>query len=178
MDFLAQYNLTGLVIGVATFLIIGLFHPLVIKGEYHFGVRCWWVFLVMGRRPLRLPSPCTIFCGLPCWPCGARRRFGRSGSCSEQRRRVAKGWFPKRKGGANETADGLFPAALAGGLRFRSGACPELGAGTGASGDGPAALHGRRHASICRRSRRPGGKRVSTIRKLLRLCGPGSGRPI
>ena len=35
MEFLTQYNLTGLVIGVATFLIIGLFHPLVIKGEYY-----------------------------------------------------------------------------------------------------------------------------------------------
>ena len=39
MEFLAEYNLTGLVIGVATFLIIGLFHPLVIKGEYYFGDR-------------------------------------------------------------------------------------------------------------------------------------------
>ncbi|MDE5646381.1 MAG: DUF4491 family protein, partial [Muribaculaceae bacterium] len=48
MEFIAQYNLTGLSIGVATFLIIGLFHPLVIKGEYYFGVRCWWVFLLMG----------------------------------------------------------------------------------------------------------------------------------
>ena len=33
---------TGLIIGVATFLIIGLFHPLVIKGEYYFGTRIWW----------------------------------------------------------------------------------------------------------------------------------------
>ena len=48
MEFLTEYNLTGLVIGVATFLIIGLFHPFVIKGEYYFGVRCWWFFLLMG----------------------------------------------------------------------------------------------------------------------------------
>ena len=48
MEFLAQYNLTGIVIGVATFLIIGIFHPLVIKGEYWFGVKIWWLFLVMG----------------------------------------------------------------------------------------------------------------------------------
>ena len=40
MEFLTEYNLTGLVIGVATFLIIGLFHPFVIKGEYDFGVSC------------------------------------------------------------------------------------------------------------------------------------------
>ena len=34
MEFLAQYNLTGIVIGIATFLIIGIFHPMVTKGEY------------------------------------------------------------------------------------------------------------------------------------------------
>ena len=48
MEFIAAYNLTGLVIGIATFLIIGLFHPIVIKGEYYFGVGCWWFFLLMG----------------------------------------------------------------------------------------------------------------------------------
>ena len=41
-------NLSGLLVGLATFLIIGLFHPIVIKSEYHFGVRCWWVFLLVG----------------------------------------------------------------------------------------------------------------------------------
>ena len=48
MDFLEQHNLLGLVIGISTFLIIGLFHPIVIKGEYHFGTRCWWAFLILG----------------------------------------------------------------------------------------------------------------------------------
>ena len=36
-------NYVGILIGLATFLIIGLFHPLVIKGEYYFGTRCWWL---------------------------------------------------------------------------------------------------------------------------------------
>ena len=35
MEFLTEYNLTGLVIGVATFLIIGLFHPFVILSLIH-----------------------------------------------------------------------------------------------------------------------------------------------
>lgn len=38
----------GIILGLATFIIIGLFHPLVIKAEYHFGVRFWIVFLVVG----------------------------------------------------------------------------------------------------------------------------------
>ena len=37
MEFLMEYHLAGIMIGVATFLIIGIFHPLVTKGEYYFG---------------------------------------------------------------------------------------------------------------------------------------------
>ncbi|MCQ5078217.1 DUF4491 family protein, partial [Alistipes putredinis] len=36
MEFLMEYHLDGIVIGVATFLIIRIFHPLVTKGEYYF----------------------------------------------------------------------------------------------------------------------------------------------
>lgn len=48
MEFLSDNNLLGLVIGLSTFLIIGIFHPIVIKGEYYFGTRCWWAFLLLG----------------------------------------------------------------------------------------------------------------------------------
>ena len=41
-------NFLGLIIAVATFLVIGIFHPIVIKSEYHLGTRCWWAFLVAG----------------------------------------------------------------------------------------------------------------------------------
>ena len=41
-------NYAGIVIGLGTFLIIGMFHPIVIKAEYYFGKRCWWVFLLAG----------------------------------------------------------------------------------------------------------------------------------
>ena len=33
MEFLIEYRLLGLFIGVCTFLIIGLFHPVVVKAE-------------------------------------------------------------------------------------------------------------------------------------------------
>ncbi|MBE9487721.1 MAG: DUF4491 family protein [Bacteroidetes bacterium] len=48
MEILEALNFTGLIIGVVTFLIIGIFHPLVVKCEYYFGVSCWWWFLVLG----------------------------------------------------------------------------------------------------------------------------------
>ena len=43
-----EFHFSGIIVGICSFLIIGLFHPLVIKAEYYFGVRFWWVFLVLG----------------------------------------------------------------------------------------------------------------------------------
>lgn len=48
MEFLEQWNLVGLMVGLITFVIIGVFHPLVIYGEKRFTYRVWWVFLVAG----------------------------------------------------------------------------------------------------------------------------------
>lgn len=97
MEFLAEHNLTGLVIGVVTFLIIGLFHPLVIKGEYWFGVKCWWVFLVMGVVAVAasLMVEDVLFSTLlAVWGASS---FWSIGELFEQRKRVEKGWFPKRE---------------------------------------------------------------------------------
>ena len=41
-------NFSGILIGVLTFFLIGLFHPIVIYAEYYFGSRCWPVFLLVG----------------------------------------------------------------------------------------------------------------------------------
>ena len=100
-DFLEAYNLMGIVVGIATFLIIGIFHPLVIKGEYYFGVKCWWVFALMGVASMVL-SVCSgdIYVSILAAVWGASS-FWSIGELFEQRKRVAKGWFPKRekKGG-------------------------------------------------------------------------------
>ena len=40
-------NLEGFAIGVLAFIIIGIFHPVVIKVEYHFGKKVWPVFLFL-----------------------------------------------------------------------------------------------------------------------------------
>lgn len=92
-----MHNLTGLVIGVATFLIIGLFHPLVIKGEYYFGVKCWWVFLLMGVAAVigsLLVERVLWSTLLAVW--GASSLWS-IGELFHQRERVRKGWFPKRE---------------------------------------------------------------------------------
>ena len=91
------YNLTGIIIGLITFLTIGLFHPLVIKGEYYFGVKCWWVFLLLGvggfAATLLLHNViASAACGVL-----AFSSFWSIGELYTQRKRVEKGWFPKRK---------------------------------------------------------------------------------
>lgn len=90
-------NYNGIIIGVLTFAIIGIFHPLVIKGEYYFGVKCWWVFLVMGIITT-VASLCVsdmLFSTLlAVWGASS---FWSIGELFEQRKRVEKGWFPKRK---------------------------------------------------------------------------------
>jgi len=96
MDFLAQYNLTGIVIGAATFLIIGIFHPMVIKGEYYFGVRCWWVFLVMGIAAIAASILVRQLLGSTLLAVWGASSFWSIGELFEQRKRVMKGWFPKR----------------------------------------------------------------------------------
>jgi len=38
----------GIIIGLIAFIMIGLFHPLVIYGEYHFGVKICTLFFCFG----------------------------------------------------------------------------------------------------------------------------------
>ena len=98
-QFLDRYNLEGLAIGLATFLIIGIFHPLVIKGEYYMGQKCNWLFLAGGIIFLFLSlytgGVWSILCGVTSFSC-----FWSILEVREQRERVRKGWFPanpKRK---------------------------------------------------------------------------------
>lgn len=90
-------NLDGLLIGAATFLVIGLFHPIVIKAEYHFGVKCWWVFLLAGI--LGVVGSLFVESSLLSTLLGvfAFSSFWSIKELFEQRERVRKGWFPKKK---------------------------------------------------------------------------------
>ena len=92
-EFILQYNLQGIAIGLATFLIIGIFHPLVIKGEYYMGQKCNWLFLLGGIATLILSLVTTgtasILYGVTSFSC-----FWSILEVKEQRERVRKGWFP------------------------------------------------------------------------------------
>lgn len=85
----------GLLIGVAAFLCIGLFHPIVIKTEYYFGTRPWTIFLLVGIgcaiaalfiQNTLISSIVAVFGFSSLW--SVKELF-------EQKERVRKGWFPK-----------------------------------------------------------------------------------
>ena len=88
-------NYSGLILGVATVLLIGVFHVIVVKGEYYFSKKIWPLFLATGIASLFISlfisspvisSLIAVF-GISClW--SIRELF-------EQEDRVKKGWFPK-----------------------------------------------------------------------------------
>lgn len=92
--FLSQWHLLGLVIGVATFLVIGLFHPVVIKCEYYFGVGCWWWFLLLGILFVGLSYIVTDPLLSSVFGVVAFSSFWTIKEIFDQRKRVEKGWFP------------------------------------------------------------------------------------
>ena len=88
-------NYEGILLGAGAFLCIGLFHPLVIKAEYYFGVRSWWAFLIVGLITavgslFASNTNVSIFLGI-----FAFSAFWSIGEVFKQRERVRKGWFPK-----------------------------------------------------------------------------------
>lgn len=88
-------NFSGIIIGLATFLIIGLFHPIVIKAEYHLGKGCWWMFavagVIFGALSLFISSiTIASITGVTAFSC-----FWSIHELFEQEKRVRKGWFPK-----------------------------------------------------------------------------------
>ena len=85
----------GIILGALSFLIIGVWHPIVIKGEYHLGRKvCMPAFAAIGVAcvALSLRVKNTILNA-------AIALFGFSAlwgikEVAEQEERVARGWFP------------------------------------------------------------------------------------
>lgn len=94
-EFLSQTHIFGIVTGLCTFLIIGLFHPVVIKCEYYFGVKCWWWFAVLGLAMCILAGMTTDLFLSTIFGVIGFSSFWTILEIFEQRERVRKGWFPK-----------------------------------------------------------------------------------
>ena len=88
-------NWIGIEVGLATFILIGAFHIIVIKCEYYFSKAVWPIFALIGIASLvasllissYLISVIVAVFGITClWT--IKELF-------EQENRVKKGWFPK-----------------------------------------------------------------------------------
>lgn len=90
-----ELHFTGIIIAVSTFLIIGLFHPIVIKTEYYTGTRYWWVFLVLGFATIAAAFLIeNVLLSAIHGVLGASSLWS-IGELFEQKQRCEKGWFPK-----------------------------------------------------------------------------------
>jgi hypothetical protein len=88
--------INGILIGGIAFLTIGIFHPLIIHGEYHFGTKLWPVFLFVGiiLCTVSLFVENTVFSGalgIIAFSC-----FWSIVELFNQKKRVERGWFPKK----------------------------------------------------------------------------------
>ena len=97
-----ELHYTGIIIAVSTFLIIGIFHPIVILMEYYTGTKYWWIYLIIG-----FISVCSAFCIANVIISSILGVLGASmlwsiGELLQQKQRVEKGWFPMNKKRQNE----------------------------------------------------------------------------
>ena len=88
-------NFSGIIIGAAVFLSIGVCHPLVIKKEYKWGLKSWWIWLAAGlvfsAISLIVPNDLlSIIIGGFAFCC-----FWGIGEMFMQEKRVLRGWFPE-----------------------------------------------------------------------------------
>ena len=88
-------NYSGIIVGAAVFLSIGICHPAVIKMEYYLGKQSWWIWLVagLGFSAMSLfvenDTTSTIIGGFA-FSClwAIHEMF-------QQEKRVLRGWFPE-----------------------------------------------------------------------------------
>ena len=103
--------LHGIILGLVSFLTIGIFHPIVIKAEYHFSEKIWPVFALAGIICMVIsclikdvaPSAVMGVIGFSC--------FWSIVELKQQAKRVERGWFPanpnrgKKQGKAAKSGD-------------------------------------------------------------------------
>lgn len=85
----------GIFVGFCSFLLIGLFHPIVIKAEYYFTKRVYPLFIIAGIIFLVIAfliqnQVVSSLLGVTGFSC-----FWSVKELFEQEKRVEKGWFPK-----------------------------------------------------------------------------------
>jgi hypothetical protein len=89
-------SIDGILTGAITFLVIGVFHPLVIYGEYHFGTKLWPVFLCIGILLCAVSLFVKNTVLSTALGVTAFSSFWSIHELFSQKKRVERGWFPKK----------------------------------------------------------------------------------
>ena len=88
-------DFSGIIVGAAVFLIIGICHPVVIKMEYYWGKKSWWVLALAGLAF----AVWSLFVGNIIWAtilgAAAFSCFWGIHEILSQEMRVLRGWFPE-----------------------------------------------------------------------------------
>ncbi len=87
--------LHGIILGLVSFLTIGIFHPIVIWAEYHFTEKVWPAFALAGIICMVISSRIenvvwSAVVGVIGFSC-----FWSIVELKQQTKRVARGWFPE-----------------------------------------------------------------------------------
>lgn len=87
-------NFEGIIFSAAALIIMGIYHPIVIKAEYYFSQRIWplfgavgIIFVAISVQLDGLASYTAAFFGAVNLWCIVELK--------QQQKRVARGWFPK-----------------------------------------------------------------------------------
>lgn len=88
-------NTFGLSLGLFTFLLIGLFHVVVIKGEYYFSKSIWPLFLLLGLLSLGKSFFTADHLISSLWAVLGMTFLWSIVELFQQEKRVEKGWFPQ-----------------------------------------------------------------------------------
>lgn len=99
-------NFQGIIIGLAAFFIIGVFHPIVIKGEYYFGKKIWPLFLIVGIVFLIFSAYVDQIMLSAILGVIGFSSFWSIKEIFEQEKRVERGWFPKNPNRSYESSHG------------------------------------------------------------------------
>lgn len=100
---LASLNWAGIGVGISTFIIIGCFHPLVIKGEYYFGLKTNYFFAVLGVVSAIAALLVESIFWSSLLAVVAFSSFWGIKEVYDQQERVRKGWFPANPKRKNKT---------------------------------------------------------------------------
>jgi len=88
-------NFTGIIIGAAVFLSIGICHPITIKLEYYFGRKGWWGFFIPGLICTAVSLSLENYIASTIVAAFAFSCFWGIHEVFQQEMRVLRGWFPE-----------------------------------------------------------------------------------